>query len=205
MPLFGAFFFSKGPLVVNTSLRFMVLVFIASIPSAFVGFFLKSYIEFFFGSTQWVALFFIITAIVLLVSRRTSTKSTAEINIRYISHHITFFQALCIGLAQACAICPGLSRSGLTISMGLFLGLQRNSAAFFSFLISVPAILGASFLDYKSMVEVESALSLVILFLSSLGFGLFGLFGVTRILNQGRLHYFSPYLVGLGFYLLVFV
>lgn len=196
--------FLKGPLIVNTGLRLILLVCIANIPSAFVGIFLKSYIKIFFGSTQWVAIFFIMTAGVLLGSKKVMNKTDKQFNMRYISHHITFFQALCIGLAQACAICPGLSRAGLTISIGLLLGLQRQSAAFFSFLISVPAILGASFLDYKSIGGVESAASLIILFLSSLVFGLFGLLGVTRVLSQGRLHYFSFYLIGLAFFLFVF-
>jgi undecaprenyl-diphosphatase len=201
--IFKNLFRSRTSLLVNPTIRLVLLVVVASIPAAIVGIFLKEYIDTVFQSSRWLGVFFLFTAFILFLSRLRSTDyESMKTNTEYISHQITFSQAFLIGLAQAVAIFPGVSRSGMTITAALFLGLKKQNAAFFSFLISVPAILGACFLDFKNISAIENVPSLLTLFTSSLVFGFIGLWGVIHILHRGKLHYFTIYLLPLGLYVL---
>lgn len=118
-------------------------------------------------------------------------------------HSLTFREAVTIGCAQALAILPGLSRSGTTISSALGLGLSRSSAATYSFLLAVPALSGAGVYKGYSMLKHPEALStspgnLAIGAAISFVVGLGAIAVLTRVLQQGRLHYFGWYCVLLG-------
>ncbi|RIK77080.1 MAG: hypothetical protein DCC67_13110 [Planctomycetota bacterium] len=111
-------------------------------------------------------------------------------------------KALAIGVAQAAAILPGVSRSGMTISSGVASGLRRESAAAFSFLMAIPAIAGAGLLETLEVVEnggtSTPASTLVLGFLVSMAVGIAALWVLLRLLRRGRLELFAYYLVPLG-------
>lgn len=113
---------------------------LGSIPAAVLGFLLNDFFERLFTTPRTVAAFLVITALILFFSERLSrrTRSLEALNIP---------DALAIGLGQALAIAPGISRSGATIAAGLTRGLTRNAAARFSFLLSMPVILGAGLMQ----------------------------------------------------------
>lgn len=117
-------------------------------------------------------------------------------------HQLGWGRAFLIGLAQAAALLPGISRSGTTILTGSLLGLQRQSAATFSFLLAVPAICGACLLEAKDIYDQGglhvsvgwASLGAVISFLV----GLLALKLLVRMLNQGKLHWFAYWLIPFG-------
>lgn len=131
-------------------------VIIGTIPAGLAGVLFKSNFESLFNNVLAVGFFLIITGFLLwgseMVSRKISDKtSLKEMNVK---------NSLIIGIAQAFAIAPGISRSGATISAGLFLGLERELAARYSFLLSIPAILGAALVqtkDITSVLDISSA------------------------------------------------
>ena len=111
---------------------------------------------------------------------------------------MNFLKALVIGTAQGLAIAPGISRSGLTIATGLFIGLERNTAASFSFLLSIPAILGASLIELRHLNLSEEWGPMVVAIVVSYIVGLLGLWGVLFFVKKGHLEIFSFYLWALG-------
>jgi undecaprenyl-diphosphatase len=125
-------------------------ILIGTIPAGLAGILLKDFFESLFSNVIAVGFFLIITGFLLwgseMVSRKiVDKKSLKKMNIK---------EALIMGTAQAAAIAPGISRSGSTISAGLFLGLERELAARFSFLLSIPAILGAAMVQTKDITSI---------------------------------------------------
>lgn len=118
--------------------------------------------------------------------------------------HVRWYHAAVVGLAQSVAILPGVSRSGATICTGLFCGLRRRWAAEFSFLIAVPAIMGATLIKLKDSLElVDEGVVLpwgAIAFGGSVSgvVGFFALLALLHILKLSKLHYFAPYCVVMG-------
>ena len=111
------------------------------------------------------------------------------------------------GIAQGFGVLPGISRSGITISTGLYRKMNREVAAEYSFLISIPAILGALLLDLKDAGEMMSAISLPVLsvaFLTTLISGFLALWLLVKLINSGKFYLFSFYLVPLGILGLIF-
>jgi undecaprenyl-diphosphatase len=116
---------------------------------------------------------------------------------------LSWFESLLIGMAQAAAILPGLSRSGSTIAAGMALKLTRPAAATYSFLLAIPALAGAGVYEAFSMARDQVSLStsasnLVIGALVSFVVGLAALWLLKRIVEHGRLHYFGWYCIVLG-------
>jgi undecaprenyl-diphosphatase len=111
------------------------------------------------------------------------------------------FGALVVGLAQGIGVLPGISRAGITISVALLWGLDRQRAGEFSFLIVIPAILGALLLQLReagSLLEMVDPAALVAGFAATLVVGLISLLLLLRVLRKGRLVLFSIYLVPLA-------
>jgi undecaprenyl-diphosphatase len=112
----------------------------------------------------------------------------------------TISKALLIGLAQGIAIIPGISRSGATITCGLFLGLNRETAARFSFLLSIPAVFGAGLLTAKDITSGDVFSANIILtgmaVSSAVGYGALTL--LVYIVKKGRMHLFAPYCWAIG-------
>ncbi len=119
--------------------RLIVLLIVATLP-LFAAVLLKSYVEKLFENTIFVGMALIVTGLLLFASDRATRGQKNEKN-------ATMTNALFVGIMQAFAIVPGLSRSGSTITAGLFQGFDREFAVKFSFLMSIPAILGANVLS----------------------------------------------------------
>lgn len=167
--------------------RLMVLIIIGSVPTAALGFSLKELFEALFGSTLAVGAALLATGTVLFLTKLVKPEGRAISGFRVID-------ALAIGLAQGLAIAPGLSRSGLTISAGLFLGLDRQLAARYSFLLSLPAILGALGLEALSAGPgAFGSFEIGAGFLAALAGGLLALIVLLELVRRGRLHYFAYY------------
>jgi len=111
-----------------------------------------------------------------------------------------YWQAALIGVAQGMAIAPGISRSGSTIAAGLALGIDRKTTALFSFMLSLPAIMGAGLLQLRHITswDHQVLLSLGVGFLTAYLSGLMGLWGILYFVKKGRLEYFSYYLWVVG-------
>ena len=118
---------------------------------------------------------------------------------------ITYKTAFLIGCAQAFAILPGVSRSGSTIVAGSWLGLKRQSATTFSFLLAIPAILGATVLEVKDMLEKDPNVESTSVWLLALGalvafaVGLVALQWLVRWVEKGKLHWFAYWVIPAGF------
>lgn len=128
----------------NPHFKLGLLIIVASIPTAIIGFSLKDIFEAMFSSLIAVGFFLMVTGILILAAEK---YGKARKNIGKTG----FLDSLIIGIAQGCAIAPGLSRSGATISASLLMGMERPLAARFSFLLSIPAILGASIFESKAI------------------------------------------------------
>jgi len=118
-------------------------------------------------------------------------------------HDLTMLDSLLIGVCQAAAILPGLSRSGTTISAALGLGVSRAQAATYSFLLAIPALAGAGLYEGISMLRDPNPLSAPVSSLAigaaiSFVVGLGAIWSVERLLTQGRLHWFAWYCIALG-------
>ncbi|MCJ7620468.1 MAG: undecaprenyl-diphosphate phosphatase, partial [Anaerolineae bacterium] len=122
------------------------LIVLATLPAALLGFLLEDFFESLFGQPFWVGILLVVTGGLLAASERWSGRRL-EIT------ELGWLDALVVGLGQAIAIAPGISRSGATISAGLWRGLGREAAARFSFLLSVPVILGAGLFELKDVLD----------------------------------------------------
>lgn len=172
----------------NEEFRIAVLIVIGSIPTAIIGFILHKSADYLFGTVWIVGLMLIATGMLLWFTRRLPVEG------RLLSQ-VSGKDALAIGLVQGVAIIPGISRSGSTIAVALFLGVNRELAGRYSFLLSIPAILGALVLDFGSSLHQTSISGTTIL----LGTATAGIVGfaalklLLRIVKQGQLYCFAPY------------
>jgi undecaprenyl-diphosphatase len=175
--------------------RVIWLMFIGTLPAVFVGLPLKLLFEPVLESPLVAGLLFPLTGIVMLW---TTSRTPGQTEYR----EITWRDALFIGCCQAAAILPGLSRSGSTIAAGLHRDLNRSSAATFSFLLAIPAILGAGVLEGIDMWQDGGPQTpvtwLLIGALVSFVIGLGALWLLNRWLQSGRIHLFAWYCIGLG-------
>jgi undecaprenyl-diphosphatase len=170
--------------------RYIGYMAVASVPAAVVGLLFHDEVGILFDSPRVTAFLLIVTALALTASR-----------IRRPQKELTVTTAFLIGVAQAVAILPGCSRSGWTITTGLLLGLGFGRAAEFSFLISIPAILGALVLEILKNPNAASREEIMPLLIGgSVAFlaGWFALRLLLRILRAGSLHRFSYYLAAIG-------
>ena len=138
---------------------------------------------------------FLVTAAMLLWSARVRSGATA-------CRELSYARAFAIGVFQAFAILPGVSRSGATIVAGMTCGLKRDEAATFSFLLAIPAIGGAGLLHFFELIRQSPDSSSPALLATgtvvSFAVGLVSLGWLVRWLQQGRLHRFAWYLLVLG-------
>jgi undecaprenyl-diphosphatase len=137
---------------------------------------------------------FIITALILIVSSRIAAGSKPV-------GTVTVAQGLIIGLAQGIGVLPGISRSGATIAGALFVGVDRKTAGEFSFLLSIPAILGAFVLELRHLDALSGAVSGSVLLAgcaAAFASGLGALVLLMRLIQRGNLAWFAAYLIPLG-------
>ena len=178
--------------------KLTMYIVLGTIPIGILGLLFNDLIESFFESGATLGVGFIFTGIVLMYADKLEKKS------RDFSE-LTVKDPLIIGTAQAVAMLPAVSRSGMTISAALSLGIERKTAADFSFLLSIPAILAAVVLDlYKMLQSGDSTLTAIgtapvaigMLFAAVSGF--IAVKAMLKLINNKKLYYFSYYLWGLG-------
>ncbi len=153
---------------------------------------------------EFVYIGFLVTASILILSSRLAPKVNKDE--RQLSY-VTPKQGLLIGFVQGIGVFPGISRSGITISGGIIAGLNRNVAGEFSFLLSIPAILGAFLLEVKDLDGVTSTIGLMPVFIGCLAAfvsGFFALSFLMKLIKKGKLEYFAYYLIPLAIVGLVF-
>ena len=172
------------------------LLIVATIPAGLAGLFLDEIVEQTFSSPLFTGIALLVTAVLLLVAEWVS-KKIGDLK------DITFLTALVMGLMQALALFPGISRSGSTISGGMFRNLKREAAGKFSFLMSIPIMLAAGGLStYKMVKEVPDLSSFLPLmaigFLAALVVGYFSIRWLLKFLNKHSLTWFSLYCALLG-------
>lgn len=202
------FFFFK---TIKTQKHFIFSILLACTPTAIIGFLLKDSVKNMLFNTNLIALFFITTAGILLLShffcqaKKTSTahQTSASMNPKelFISlkKNLSPIKVFFIGCVQGLSIFPGLSRSGLTIATGKSLGLSSTAAGFFSFALMIPVVLGAALLEFSSNTYSSlSSVKFLIGFLLSFLTGLAVLKALQYILIQDKFYYFSYYLLLLG-------
>ena len=162
-----------------------------TIPALLVGLLLRDSISLIFDDIRFVSLSLICTGIMLIAS-----KFIVKRNVK-----LTLFIGLLIGLAQAAAIIPGISRSGATICMGILMGLSAPKAARFSFLLSIPVIIGAGLLTAINIKTIPFGFDIVLLgiFFSYL-VGWISLKWLLTILNSGKLYWFGVYCLIIGLF-----
>lgn len=174
----------------------------ATVPAALVGALLKKQVETTFRSAELIAWMMIAVAFVMWWADRVATqrKSLTE---------VTLGDAMVIGVAQAAALVPGVSRSGSTISAALFRGLSRDAAARFSFLLSTPIIAGASLLKAREVwrdgLPPEMQLPFLVGTLVSAVVGYLAIAGLVRYLRTRDLKIFVVYRVVFGIIILALV
>ncbi len=176
----------------NDETKYVLNIIVSMIPIGIVGVFFKDTVEEIFGSGLLiVGCMLILTAVLLTFSYYAKPRQKEKICIR---------DAFIIGIAQACAVMPGLSRSGSTIATGLLLGNKKESLAQFSFLMVIPPILGEALLDgMKIMEDASSAsadistLSLVIGFMAAFISGCIACKWMINIVKKGKLIWFGIY------------
>jgi undecaprenyl-diphosphatase len=173
----------------------LVKLCLGTVPGGLAGLTVKKFCPGLEGHLLLTGTMFLGTAMLLLASRRYLDGTTPY-------EQVTYRQALLVGCAQAFAVLPGMSRSGTTIVAGLVVGLRRDAAATFSFLLSIPIIAAACLLEgtellTKSVPGVSLGPILVGVVVSFV-VGLASLLWLLRWLARGRLHYFAWYLIPLG-------
>lgn len=183
----------------NSLIHVALLMIIATVPAGLVGVFLEDAVKSAFGSTQITAFGFVFTALVLAWTGRVLA-SVPEHEGRTGPFDTTWKDALLIGLAQALAILPGVSRSGMTIATALFLGFSRNWAVGFSLMMAVPVILGATVLelvkDFDPSTVAKDEVARIIAAMVVAGLvGYAAILSLVRVVRSGRLWYFSVYLL----------
>ena len=192
------FFFPRLQKILREEPRVVLLGLWATIPAVVVGFGMKAGAKETLESPLVAGFAFLITGATLLWTKQI-TSSAGQGNL---CRQLNFWQALGIGLAQAVAVVPGISRSGATIVAGLAFGLRPAEAAGFSFLLAIPVITGAGLLEGLEMLwEKSTPLQIGLLGLGmavSFLVGLVSLRWLLRWVEQGRLHWFAYWLFAVG-------
>lgn len=176
----------------NEETKFSLKIIISMIPAALIGLFLIDHIEVFFnGAIIIVGLMLIITAVLLYLADKAMTTDKG----------VSFRASFIIGLAQAVALLPGISRSGATISAAVLLGVDKGKSARFSFLMVVPLILGKvakDLMDGQITFEGDQAMAMGAGFIAAFIAGLAACTWMIKIVRQSKLVYFAIYCLILG-------
>lgn len=188
-------------LVCNDQTDYLLKICISMIPIFIVGMFFKDHVESLFGSITGVGMALLVTAVLLFFSDLASGKGLALASKsgqpeKAYRNGISYWQALAVGIGQAFAVAPGLSRSGTTISTGLICGVKREVMAQFSFLMVLVPILGEAFLEVVGGGFAESsigALPLLLGFVSAFLSGLLACKVMIALVKKAKLRWFALY------------
>jgi undecaprenyl-diphosphatase len=173
--------------------KLIPLIIVGTLPTLIIGFFLGNALDVYFNSTLALGAGFVVCGFVLFSSKFGEERKSG----------VTYFDALIIGTAQGIAVIPSLSRSGLTIAVALLLGVRREKAFKFSFLLSVPAIIGALGL---TLYEQSGALIVAGIGVTEIAVGIavsiavsfFALRLLWRVVANRKFHFFALYCFAIG-------
>lgn len=181
-----------GRLTTDSNTRYSLIILLSMIPAMLVGFTLKDYIEEIFINPVVVSIMLLATGSLLFATRFVG-RPQGEVDVK---------RGLFMGIAQAVAILPGISRSGSTISVGLFSGVKRENAADFSFLMVLPVLAGAMLLElieiYQNGIEYDAVIALIGGFVASFAAGYLSLKYLIILLKREKFYYFSFYCWAIG-------
>ena len=182
----------SGLYKINPNVKFSLYILISMIPAVIVGFTMQDSIEALFLNPFFVSCMLLVTGTLLFSTRFVS----------FPKEDLNTFRSIMMGIAQAFAIIPGISRSGSTISIGLFTGLKRDSVANFSFLMVLPVLAGAMLLAFMDLMEtgIETAALMVLVtgFITSFISGYLALSYLVSLLKKEKFFYFSYYCWAIG-------
>lgn len=201
--LFGAL---KNPLKINNhyreseNFRIIVFILIGTIPAGVIGIIYDKQIGVLFNDSKFVSVMLLVTGSILYLTKFAKPKEDKKVG---------FLPSVFIGIAQALAILPGISRSGITISVGLFSGISRENAAKFSFLLSLPVILGATILKMVEVINNNTSLEQYLIYLagtiSAAVSGYVAIKIVMNVLKQKKFSWFSFYCFIIGILGILFI
>ena len=184
----------------NEDVRLTALILAGTIPTGILGLLFHDIADRLFSSLPLVGMMMLVTGALLWITRRTATSGRKVPG-------VGLKDALLVGLVQGIAIIPGISRSGSTISAALLLGIDREVAGRYSFLLSIPAIMGAIVLEFGSGMFENCGASPAALIGGTLAAALIGYLALKvllRIIKHGRFYMFSPYCWAVGILALIF-
>ena len=191
------YFRKKLKFIISRDRKYIGFLIVGTIPAAFVGVLFSDILETMFLNVKAIAWQLMLTGIMcILIDKFRDRRNDLSVKNSFL-----------IGCAQALAIIPGISRSASTIFTGSFLGIEKKKAAEYSFLLSIPAILGANifqYIKYGSAIEIE-ALNYLVGFIAALIFGYLSIRVVLNTLHKKKFKYFGIYCIILGITVLVFV
>ena len=184
--------------------KYILAIILATIVTGIMGVISSKFVE--NVPVKFICAGFIVTAVLLVLSSVVEKKSGIISGDEKKS--VTWIQALIIGFAQGVGTLPGISRSGSTISGALFCGVPRSRAGEFSFIVSIPAILGAFILEAKDLGEVASSIGFDVVIAgcaSAFASGYLSLTWLMKLIKKGRLEWFACYLVPAGVLGMIFL
>lgn len=190
----------KGFKINNEHRKLGVFIIIATIPTGLMGILFGNIFESFFSSTLIIGIALIITGTLLWLAERFNPGNRDIQDMHWLD-------ATIVGIFQGLAITPGLSRSGSTIVGSLFRGFNKELAAKFSFLVSIPAILGAAVLEFRDMFKFGTGdISMGVTIVGILTAFISGLFAIRTLINfikKEKLYYFSFYTWSVGLIVII--
>jgi len=167
--------------------RWDMYVVLATLPAVFVGLFFKDAIQQLFSSILVAYCMLVVTGVLMIIAQYIPERDKP----------VNWYRSILVGCAQACAILPGLSRSGSTIFVGMYLGISREKIARFSFIMSIPAILGAAVLQFGELFRNpptnDALLNLAAGTVMSAVAGYFAIKLLLDIIRRNRLQWFGYY------------
>ena len=173
-------------------------IIIVTLITGVIGITGKDFFEGLFSSLEAICVAWLCTGVLLLVTKRFLARGRGDLGLK---------DSVILGCTQAISIIPGVSRSGMTISTLLFRGLSVKTAFSFSFLVSIPAVLGATLLEAKKIgfaVQGHAA-ALSVGFIASLCAGLASLMFLKQVLLKERFHWFGYYCIGISVFTLIYL
>ncbi len=188
-------------LITHPTCTLMRYLIVATLPAVIFVLLFNNFVNTVLNSVVMVGVGFLLTALFLgiavVMSRRTQARP------------LNYGSALIMGISQAFAVFPGLSRSGTTLSFGLVAGVERQQALDFSFLMSIPIIIASLvyqliFADYSTILTDINVVGTIIAFVTAFFSALLGLIVMKKVVKQMNLLYFIPYLILIGVLTIVF-
>jgi undecaprenyl-diphosphatase len=171
------------------NLRYLLLLLLALIPAGIAGMLFKSQIESFFSSYIYLGIFFMTSGIIVYATKFAVPRKDMP----------NWLDAIFIGIFQAFAILPGVSRSGATISSSMFSGLKKEAAVKFSFILAIPLILGATVIEVRELIlENTDYLMLAASFIVTFLVSIFSIKILLKIIRSRRFYMFGLYNFAIG-------